>query len=494
MDHTITMKNKRIWTFYNTHKVVSIESVNLMMIDLMERILNETTSTDISLLTNHVKALQSQVQCVTEQIQDVSGHIHKSNTELSTVLSLKLNDIKREYITDVKDILSSNCSDKIYPMLRDHSSTIMDKTKLLLNELIPSNQEHIKQHMHTELSHLKDSLLLDTQKLVGNTNHEIIHEYIANIDKKFTAIFLATTSSLSNTEHKLESGLKEIRSSNENDFTRLKEITQQNQEQVQSILYKMENSSGKGQLSQNILASIIEKLYPSGQIDEVGNQTATGDIMLRRTDCPTILIENKNWDKNVVQEEVKKFIRDIELQNCCGLFLSQNSGIANKKHFEINIDRGNIIVYIHCVNNDAFIIKTGIDIIDRLKERLVMMDSKESTTISTELLDEINQEYSQYMIQKDYMKKTLKDLTTKLSKQLDDFNLPSLDKYLGSLYASSKATDIKPCIYCTTFIPKNSGSSLSAHLRGCKAYHDYQKTHASIEVDVIPKKSPNKTT
>ena len=272
----------------------------------------------------------------------------------------------------------------------------------------------------------------------------------------------------------------------------MKEITQQNQEQVQAILYKMENSSSKGQLSQNILASIIEHLYPSAQIDEVSSQTATGDIMLRRLDKPTILIENKNWDKNIIQEEVKKFVRDVDIQNCCGLFLSQNTGIANKNHFEINVHKGNVIIYIHRANNDASIIKTAIDIIDHFKERLDMIESRgTNTTIPTEVLDEINEEYSQYILQKDYMKKTLKEFTTKLSKQLDDFKLPTLDKYLYTNYASSKLTDIKPCVYCTTFIPKNTGSSLSAHLRGCKAYHDYQKLHSSGEPIDEPVKTIN---
>ena len=95
----------------------------------------------------------------------------------------------------------------------------------------------------------------------------------------------------------------------------------------------MEISSCKGKVSENIVFNILQNLYPSGQIDSVGTQKETGDIILRRLNKPTILIENKNWERNVVQEEVKKFIHDIEQQNCCGLFLSQNCGVATKENF-----------------------------------------------------------------------------------------------------------------------------------------------------------------
>ena len=82
------------------------------------------------------------------------------------------------------------------------------------------------------------------------------------------------------------------------------------------------------------------------------------------------MIENKDWGKNVVQEEVKKFIHDIETQNCSGVFLSQNYGIANKENFEINIHDGNVLIYVHEANNDPEKIKLAIDIIDHFKARI----------------------------------------------------------------------------------------------------------------------------
>jgi nucleoside-diphosphate-sugar epimerase len=55
-----------------------------------------------------------------------------------------------------------------------------------------------------------------------------------------------------------------------------------------------------------------------------------------------ILIENKLWGRSVVQAEVVKFIRDIDVQKCCGIFLSQNGKITTKENFEKMFVRKNL--------------------------------------------------------------------------------------------------------------------------------------------------------
>jgi hypothetical protein len=200
--------------------------------------------------------------------------------------------------------------------------------------------------------------------------------------------------------------------------------------------------------------------------------------MLKRKNKPTILIENKNWSKNVVQEEVKKFIRDVETQNCCGLFLSQNFGIANKDNFEINVHNGNILLYVHEVNNDAEKIKIAIDIIDNFKMKLDECSSSlDGYTIDKEILDEINKEYQLFATQKMLQIKTVKDFSTKMVKQLEDMQLPSLEHFLSTKYAFSCSKFV--CEFCD-YVGKNQ-SAMSAHKRGCKG----KKNDSDNEVEVV---------
>ena len=233
---------------------------------------------------------------------------------------------------------------------------------------------------------------------------------------------------------------------------------------VSELLKKLENSSAKGKLSENILVNILHSLYPSGQIDHVGQTKETGDVILSRKDKPKILLENKDWGKNVVQEEVKKFLHDVETQKCCGVFLSQNFGIANKENFEINIHDGNVLVYVHEAHNDPEKIKIAIDIIDHIKEQLNELDNDEEVdSISKEKLSSINSEFQVFVASKLSLIKLVKDFNQKILRQIEDIKIPSLEEYLSTRYATSSSKYV--CEYCG-FAAKNAAAK-SAHLRGC---------------------------
>ena len=206
--------------------------------------------------------------------------------------------------------------------------------------------------------------------------------------------------------------------------------------------------------------------------------------MLTRKNKPTILIENKNWNKNVIQDEVKKFIRDVETQNCSGLFLSQNFGIANKENFEININNGNVLLYVHEVNNDAEKIKIAIDIIDNFKLKLdeIIVSNGDCYNIDKEILDEINKEYQLFATQKLLQIKTVKDFSSKMIKQLEELQLPSLEHFLSTKYAFSSSKYV--CEYCE-YVAKNQ-SAMSAHKRGCKA-----KNNVATETNYLIGESPD---
>ena len=242
----------------------------------------------------------------------------------------------------------------------------------------------------------------------------------------------------------------------------------------------------KGKISENLLYNVLKSLYPYAQIDSVGGQKETGDFLLKRKNRPTILVENKNYSKNVVQDEVKKFIRDTEIQNVCGIFLSQTHSIANKENYEINFHNGNVLVYVEEVNYDADKIKVAIDIIDQLKSKYDEMNANngdDSVLINEELLREINKEYQTFITQKVLMTKTMKESFQKILKQHEETQFFNLDKFLASKYATSTSVNLT-CNYCDRFIAKNQ-SALSAHQRHCKS-----KPKPEPEPEIKPEPEP----
>ena len=261
----------------------------------------------------------------------------------------------------------------------------------------------------------------------------------------------------------------------DNKFLNINEISKSNKEILSSqndkltnLLNRFENSSNKGKMSENLVLNTLKDLYPNAEIYSVGQTKETCDIMLVRNNKPKILVENKDWSRPVIQEEVKKFMRDIDLQKCCGLFLSQNTTITTKDNFEINVHDGNVLVYVHCANNDPEKIKIALDIIDSFSNTLKLLEEESCSeenmnTISKEVTDHINAEYQNFLSKKNKTIKLAKEFIQTLVKQLEEFTIPSLETYLASKYSLSSSKFV--CEFCG-FVGKNQQSK-SAHMRGC---------------------------
>ena len=273
----------------------------------------------------------------------------------------------------------------------------------------------------------------------------------------------------------VNSTLDKITTLFDNKFLNINEISKSNKEilssqndKLNNLLNRFENSSAKGKMSENLVLNTLKDMYPNAEIYSVGQTKETCDIMLVRNNKPKILVENKDWRRPVIQEEVKKFMRDIDTQKCCGLFLSQNTTITTKDNFEINVHDGNVLVYVHCANNDPEKIKIALDIIDAFSNTLKILEEESSSdqdmnVISKEVTDHINAEYQTFLSKKNKTIKIAKEFIQTLVKQIEEFTIPSLETYLLSKYSLSSSKYV--CEFCG-FVGK-SQQSKSAHMRGC---------------------------
>ena len=274
-------------------------------------------------------------------------------------------------------------------------------------------------------------------------------------------------------EHILENKISVLKES----ATANREIISTQNDSLNMLLKRFENSSKKGKISENLLSNVLSDAFPLAEIQDVGKTKETGDIIMLRKNKAKILIENKDWTRPIVNAEVQKFIRDVEIQKCHGLFLSQNVGICSKDNYEIDILEGNLVtVYIHNVNYDEEKIRVGVDIIDNISEILKEIDILEinkSTEygISKELTQFINVEYQNYLSHKDKTIRMAKDFVANLIKHEEEFNFSSLEKFLESKYNIQNNKNV--CKYCG-YIGKKA-QSLSAHMRGCTKYKETLK-------------------
>ena len=454
----------RIQTFFKEHPNLDPETTFLKFIDIMESLHENMNNT---MNNSMVVDILDKLKHMDSKIDDVSACVNKITEDTQTQFSLKMVEFKKEYLKELNMILTCNVSDKIAPLLKEQNDALFNKTNNMIQTVIPKNEAAVAKNIEKLIGQFQEKINQDTQQLLSQTmDRDTFSKYISEFNNKIASIISSSQTILNNaiakSEERLENKMDNIKeiSSNSN------QTTNSLQTSVGDLLKKFENSSAKGKMSENLIQNILESLYPMANIESVGQTKETGDIMLTRSCKPTILIENKLWNRSVVQAEVVKFIRDIEIQNCCGIFLSQNGKITTKENFEINVHNNNVLVYVHNVNNDPDKIKLAIDIVDHLKGKLDDLAGENigtTDTISKEILEYINLEYKNFITSKTSLIKLAKDFNKKLLRQIDEIKLPTLEDYLSTKYSVSSDKFI--CEYCN-FIGKNQQSK-SAHLRGC---------------------------
>jgi len=469
MNYQISIQNIKIFEFYQKHKTIDIERINILFIDIIERLYEDINP---ALSTSLATQLLENMRTLQQQMISVNDSVSKSQTDLSTTFAIKFIEFKKEYIEDLKMILTNTTSEKIAPVIKQHNDILLDKTQLLIKEIIPKNNEHVSREIASLIKDFKSSLNNDTAKLLQQSvNKDTLSKFVTTLDEKFNYTLVNSQTMMNNlitsSEQRLDTRISDIRNLTTENFSQI-----QLQTTVGELLKKMENSSSKGKISENILYNIITPLYPTAEILSVGTTKETGDIILNRNDKPKILLENKNYDRNIGADEIKKFLRDIETQNCSGIMISQHSGIANKENYQIESYNGNIVIYLHNVEYQPERIKVAVDIIDHFKSQILEFQPDSSgTSIDSSVLDEINIEYQNFITQKLALTKVAKEFNQKLTLQIDEFKLPSLEYFLNKKYSTITNTNQEVCEYCK--VQFKNQRALSAHLRGCQE----KKTH-----------------
>ena len=462
-DYSLTINNKEVFDFYNKYGI-NFEHINILFFNILQQII---TSTDNSFNSNIASMLLS-------KISNIEQTITKQQTDFFT----KINDYKKDYLNDIKLILLSNNVEHVAPLIKETNNNLIDKTTLVINELIPKNQTNITKDIDSHFKLLQSQLSNETNKLLSCTiNHKTIDDFITNSNNSMNQTLNTLTNIITSTESRLQTNL----TSNSSKIDEIQLLFNDNknsnsklQLSVTEMLKKFEKGSGKGNVSENVVYNILLSLFPCAQIDYVGNEIKeTGDIILIRNNKPKILIENKDHDScNVPKQDIDKFIRDCEIQKCCGIMFAQNRGIANKENFEIQINNGNILLYVHNVKFDSDKIKTSIEIVEQFKIKFDEINiDNDICTIDTSTLEEINKEFNNYTTQKHSLLKLVKEFTDKINASIAELKMPNLEQFLSKHYATSSNQGENVCKYCEKFVPK----SLSQHYRYCsdkKAFDD----------------------
>lgn len=476
----ILVKNEKIINFYSKNPSIDFEAVNIIFIDLFQKLFDDINSTMNSTINSQIL---STVGDLKSEVSSLSSSFSKLNNDITNSIYIKFQESKREYIDDIKNILSNNFSqnsEKLNSLLQQNTSLLVDKTNLLLNDIIPKSNDTYYKQIQDSISLFQKSISDDTSKLISSVNREdSLNLFIQNFENKSNNLLQPLFSYINASEERINNNVSSLKNDSQ------ASIQEKIMNELSEFLGKYKNSSYKGQFGENQLETVLNQLFPTAEVLNTTGIKASCDFRVNRSNFPSILFETKNYDRNVTIDEVKKFIRDIEERNCHGIFLSQHSGITSKQNFQIDIKGTNILVYVHNVDYCPHTIKIATDIIDSLSDKLIeIQEDANDISIPKDTLDEINREYSKFIERKSSIVDILKQFHKKLLSEVEDIKFPSLSKFIvskcGTILNNEHETIL--CNICNSFEATNN-KSLSAHQRGCKKKYKQPNSDPDIVIN-----------
>lgn len=496
----ITINNTRIIDFFKTNDTINIETFLLKNIDFYEYVLSSINDNNTSQILPYILSQSNLLTQLVEKQNKMEQNIEMVKDNKNSLM-IEVEKLRNDNISNIKDIQN---------MILQNNVNYTNKTKELINDMEKSiksdnNYKDIINNFEKRLMENNNYLLTSTKETIlsinSNSNKDIqsltkdieiltnksfqeIKDQINLIKEKSPKEFEdyfekviqnVITQEFNNSRNNSDNTTKthiDLLQNNLSDmfntkFNNISTSIDDTKNTINNVSNKLLNSSHKGKISENILEILLSKTFPTYIIERTSSDPHLGDFILKTVNKPDILIENKDYDKNVNTDEVKKFLRDITENSVCGILVSQNSGISTKNNFEIDFIDNNIIIYIHNCNYDMDKIQLALDIIYTLYDFISKNENDDKNFINEDTFNSIKDEYFTFIKNRNDIISSL-NLSIKNVKKMDISSLKNaVERHNNTL--STITSDNFICKDCNKIFITNA--SLAAH----KKVHFYER-------------------
>lgn len=476
----LEISNPRILSFYEANPNISFESINLLFLELFEKLIydaNQTMSSAIQTkMLSSLMENSQQIGEIKDTITSLASVVSTMNADILSNMVMKFGDIKKEYIEDVQTIVQSNTYEKVGALLDKNNYILLDKTTNILSEILPKNQNQVATQINDSLTAFHKSITDDTQTMLKSADNHSIKDFLANFEVKSSMMLQSVQqplySFISASEDRITTNINMLKEGSQSSHALQTKIV----DELGNLLHRFQDSQISQQHSNKQLSSILTKMYNTAEFKSIHGSTYCGNgaILMKRYRKNNILIENKDVEMNIDTDDIQNFMLSIDEQNCNGIYVSQKSGFSAKKNYQIDVHNNNVIVFVHNMEFNPHKIEVAIDIIDSLSSKLRQYKSTGSNenecAIPKDVLDSINNEYQLFMTQKNAVIDVFKESQKKVLTQIDELRFPALDKFLCTKYSAPIQKPGLKCDLCKSFSGNNL-KALAAHKRGCIRKH-----------------------
>lgn len=256
-----------------------------------------------------------------------------------------------------------------------------------------------------------------------NISQENIHE---TVNKYLKLGYLTAT--LTNTRldvsseifHPIHDSLEKLSSKHQNKLEQISGKINENldfvKQSIDNLTQYTNKSVSKGFYGEKWVESLIIQNFPDYTIINNTHNPHCSDFEIENLKRQKLMIEVKNYTRNVPTTEVNKFILDLEASDIqIGIFLSLNTGICNKKRFQIErLESNKKIIYIPNIQNDSSMIIMAILMSESLFDNDLMNERCINESKLMEIYEELQLFYKNYNL----IIQTVKDSKNSIEKTL----------------------------------------------------------------------------
>ena len=296
----LVVNDERVLNFYKTHSFIDFETANVLLVEMLERILQKNNDNRDDILLSYIKKIDSNFGMLNNNISDVREDVKQSSqsivnlqttlssmpTNLTDNLSSKLNTFRENQVKELERILDSN---------NHNNADAFDKK--LKTELV----EQIRSLFDNNMNNKIDKSLTQFEK----TFRDDFKSYLKEIERSDSPQSILDSFN-SNLQIKCDSLQQFIQRCHE----QIDKTTNSHTETlnlVQTHFDRQKNSTFKGKDSEIKLEEGLNASFPDCQITNTTGIAKAGDFLIERNNKQSIMIENKDYKANVPKDEIEKF-------------------------------------------------------------------------------------------------------------------------------------------------------------------------------------------